>query len=90
MKENRKKPKKTALLKDKTSVIDNGVFPIVCIGASAGGLEALEQFLGNVHENSGMAYVVIQHLDPTQKGMLPELLQRISKIKVLGVHTTIT
>ena len=57
-------------------------FPIVCIGASAGGLEALEQFLTNVPENSGMAYIVIQHLDPTQKGMLPELLQRVSKMKV--------
>lgn len=57
-------------------------FPIVGIGASAGGLEALEQFLGNVPENSGMAYVVIQHLDPTQKGMLPELLQRITVMKV--------
>lgn len=57
-------------------------FPIVGIGASAGGLEALEQFLGNVPENSGMAYVVIQHLDPTQKGMLPELLQRTTSMKV--------
>jgi two-component system, chemotaxis family, CheB/CheR fusion protein len=57
-------------------------FPIVGIGASAGGLEALEQFLGHVPENSGMAYVVIQHLDPTQKGMLPELLQRITPMKV--------
>ena len=62
-----------------------GLFPIVCIGASAGGLEAFELFLGNVIENSGMAYVVIQHLDPTQKGMLPELLQRVSKIKVFQV-----
>lgn len=60
-------------------------FPIVCIGASAGGLEALEQFLGNVPVNSGMGYVVIQHLDPTQKGMLPELLQRITKMEVIQV-----
>jgi len=60
-------------------------FPIVGIGASAGGLEALEQFLGNVNENSGMAYVVVQHLDPTQKGMLPELLQRITSMKVYQV-----
>ncbi|NLO01902.1 MAG: PAS domain-containing protein, partial [Bacteroidales bacterium] len=52
------------------------------IGASAGGLEALDLFLKNVPDNSGMAYVVIQHLDPTQKGMLPELLQRISSMKV--------
>ncbi len=58
------------------------LFPIAGIGASAGGLEALEQFLSNVPEKSGIAYVVIQHLDPTQKGMLPELLQRISKMEV--------
>ena len=64
---------------------DTNSFPIVGIGASAGGLEALEQFLGNVPEKSGMAFVVIQHLDPTQKGMLPELLQRITKMKVFQV-----
>jgi two-component system CheB/CheR fusion protein len=52
------------------------------IGASAGGLDALEQLLGNVPKNSNMAYVIIQHLDPTQKGMLPELLQRISGMPV--------
>ncbi len=80
-----KKPKPTGLSKEKASDLDTGQFPIVGIGASAGGLEALEQFLGNVPENSGMAYVVIQHLDPTQKGMLPELLQRISKMKVFQV-----
>jgi two-component system CheB/CheR fusion protein len=71
--------------KEKISDLDTVRFPIVGIGASAGGLEALEQFLGNVPENSGMAYVVIQHLDPTQKGMLPELLQRISKMEVFQV-----
>ena len=58
------------------------LFPIVGIGASAGGLEALELLFRNVPVNSGLAYVVIQHLDPTHKGMLPELLQRISKINV--------
>ena len=71
--------------KEKPSDSETANFPIVCVGASAGGLEALEQFLGNVPENSGMAFVVIQHLDPTQKGMLPELLQRISIMKVLQV-----
>ena len=58
-------------------------FPIVGIGASAGGLEAFEQFFMHIPENSGMAYVVIQHLDPNHKGMLPELLQRVSKLEVL-------
>ena len=71
--------------KEKISDPDTGQFPIVGIGASAGGLEALEQFLGNVPENSGLAYVIIQHHDPTQKGMLPELLQRITKMSVFQV-----
>jgi two-component system, chemotaxis family, CheB/CheR fusion protein len=76
------KPKLKVSTKRKTSVKVTDKFPIIGIGASAGGLEALEQFLRNVPENSGMAYVVVQHLDPTQKGMLPELLQRISTMKV--------
>ena len=57
-------------------------FPIVAIGASAGGLEALEQFLRHVPAGSGMAFVVIQHLDPTHKGILPELLQRVTTMTV--------
>jgi len=60
-------------------------FPIVGIGASAGGLEAFEQFFKHVPDDSGMAYVVVQHLDPNHKGMLPELLQRVSKLEVLQV-----
>ncbi|MHB1309769.1 MAG: chemotaxis protein CheB [Limisphaerales bacterium] len=60
-------------------------FPIVGIGASAGGLEALEQFLGNVPAGSGMAFVIVQHLDPTRKGIMPELLQRATGMKVLQV-----
>jgi two-component system, chemotaxis family, CheB/CheR fusion protein len=71
--------------KEKTPELNSPLFPIVGIGASAGGLEALEQFIGNVPENTGMAYVIVQHLDPTHKGMLPEILQRISKMKVFQV-----
>ncbi len=82
MKERETKP---ITLKEKKSDPHKPLFPIVGIGASAGGLEAIEQFLANVPENSGMAYVVVQHLDPTHKGMLPELLQRISKMEVLQV-----
>lgn len=58
-------------------------FPIVGIGASAGGLEALEQFLGHLPAKSGMAFVVIQHLDPTRKGIMPELLQRVTEMSVV-------
>jgi len=57
-------------------------FPIVGIGASAGGLEALEQFLRHVPEGSGLALVIIQHLDPNHKGMMPELLQRATAMEV--------
>lgn len=60
-------------------------FPIVGIGASAGGLEAFELFFKHLPEKTGMAYVVIQHLDPTQKGILPELLQRVTKMNVFQV-----
>ena len=60
-------------------------FPIVGIGASAGGLEALEQFLGHVPAGSGMAFVIVQHLDPTRKGIMPELLQRATGMKVVQV-----
>ncbi len=62
-----------------------GLFPIVGIGASAGGLEALEQFLRQVPQKSGMAFVIIQHLDPTHKGIMPELLQRASVMEVFQV-----
>jgi len=80
-----KKTIDSELSKVKPTNPDTDLFPIVCIGASAGGLEALEQFLGNVPQNSGLGYVVIQHLDPTQKGMLPELLQRITRMEVFQV-----
>jgi two-component system, chemotaxis family, CheB/CheR fusion protein len=55
---------------------------IVGIGASAGGLEALEQFLARTPSNSGLAYIVVQHLDPTQRALLPELLQRVTAMPV--------
>ena len=79
------KTKPIPSIKKKNAATDTGVFPIVGIGASAGGLEALEQFISNVPENSGMAYAIIQHLDPTNKGMLPELLQRITPMHVFQV-----
>jgi chemotaxis methyl-accepting protein methylase len=60
-------------------------FPIVGIGTSAGGLEALEHFLGHVPKGSGLALVIVQHLDPTRKGIMPELLQRHTGMKVLQV-----
>src|SRR5215471_17761667 len=72
----------SAPAEEATRPSDGATFPIVGIGASAGGLEALEQFLRNVPAKSGVAIVVVQHLDPTHKGMLVELLQRSTRMRV--------
>ena len=57
-------------------------FPVVGIGASAGGLDAFKRLLKNIPEKSGMAYVLVQHLDPNHTSVLPEILQRVAKIPV--------
>lgn len=69
-----------------TDIVPDQDFPVVGIGASAGGLEALEQFFGNIPAKCGIAFVVIQHLDPTYVGIMPELLQRITHMKVFQVN----
>src|ERR1035441_9740287 len=79
-----KKPAKVVPSETLVSPV-NVPFPIVGIGASAGGLEALEQFLGRVPAGSAMGFVIVQHLDPTHKGIMPELLQRATGMKVLQV-----
>ena len=55
---------------------------IVGVGASAGGLAALEAFFRMTPPQAGLAYLVVQHLDPTQKAMLAELLQRVTSMPV--------
>ena len=75
---------------DKTAApMPSRKFPIVAIGASAGGLEALAQFLGHVPVGCGMAFVIIQHLDPDHKGMMPELLQRTTLMPVVQAKNRI-
>ncbi|AWI81120.1 chemotaxis protein CheB [Parazoarcus communis] len=59
------------------------LFPVVGIGCSAGGLEALEELLAHVPESSGMAFVIVQHLDPVHTSALPELLQRVTSMTVV-------
>ncbi len=54
----------------------------MAIGASAGGLQAFKQLLSALPPDTGMAYVLIQHLDPTHESMLPELLQRTTSMGV--------
>ena len=78
-------PESSDTLSNNTSIPQGNKFPIVGLGASAGGLEALEQFFENVPANCGMAFVVIQHLDPHRKGIMPELLQRVTQLRVTSV-----
>ncbi len=63
-----------------------GAFVIVGVGASAGGLEALEKLFGTVPADSGMAFVVIQHLDPTRQSHMVELLRRRTQMSVVAVE----
>src|SRR5437016_13918309 len=60
-------------------------FPIVGIGASAGGLEAFTQLLRELPPDINMALVLIQHLDPTYKSLLTELLSKTTKLPVTEV-----
>jgi two-component system CheB/CheR fusion protein len=57
-------------------------FPVVGIGASAGGLEAFSAFLQQLPINLGMAYIYVQHLSPTHESFLPEILERKTKMPV--------
>jgi two-component system CheB/CheR fusion protein len=90
------RPEPDAGEKDKTG-IDESVdgkmkFPIVGIGASAGGLEALEDFFENLPEQSGMAFVVITHTDPKHTSLLPSILERktrAAKIRQIEEHMPI-
>ena len=60
-------------------------FSIVGVGASAGGLDAFRRLLSSIPENSGMAFVLVQHLDPSHESILPEILQRVTNIPVLEI-----
>jgi len=73
-----KKPVKSTLPK-----IKDNRFLIVGLGASAGGLEAFEQFFRHVPSDSGLAFVLVSHLDPSHASILTEILQRSTVIPVI-------
>jgi len=65
---------------DKQAVDDNRLpnpsgFPIIGLGASAGGLEALKEFFGAMPADSGMGFVVVQHLEPTHESHMAEIVK---------------
>lgn len=58
-------------------------FPVVGVGASAGGLEAYRKLLAAMPEDPGVAFVFVQHLDPSHKSMMADLLDRDSRLPVV-------
>ncbi len=63
-------------------VQDGGLFPIVGVGASAGGIEALEVFLRELSPDVGAAIVVVMHLDPSRPSLVSEILGRVAQVPV--------
>jgi two-component system CheB/CheR fusion protein len=70
--------------KDKVAIVSKpqNYFYIIGIGTSAGGLKALKSFFEYCPDNTGLAYVVVQHLAPDYKSLMPELLSKTTKMKV--------
>ncbi len=78
----------TAKAKIKTTVqekVEHNSFPVVAIGASAGGLEAVKELLLNLPVNTGMAFIYVQHLSPDHKSILTSLLSKATLMKVQDV-----
>ena len=65
--------------------IANPSFPVVAVGASAGGLEAFKEFLRVLPSDIGMAFVFVQHLDPHAPSNLTEILARETELTVITV-----
>ena len=75
--------------KDKVKIISSNLFPVIGVGASAGGLEACRRLLKGIPEDSGMAYILVQHLDPTHESILADLLQKVTTIPVQEISDNI-
>jgi two-component system, chemotaxis family, CheB/CheR fusion protein len=66
--------------------IGNGLVAVVGVGASAGGLDAFKQLLARLPVDTGMAFVLVTHLDPKHESILPELLARATQLPVSEVE----
>ena len=75
---------------DKELIKSENNFPVVGIGASAGGLDAFKKLLTSIPEDSGMAYVLVQHLHPGHESFLAEILQKVTKIPVKEIADNVT
>ena len=65
------------------------LFPVVGVGASAGGLEAFKELIKAIPADSGMAYIFIQHLAPQYESLLTEILQKFTRIPVVEISNNL-
>ncbi len=61
-------------------------FPVVAVGASAGGLHAIEGLLRNLPDEPGMAFIILQHLSPNRKSIMESLLREYTKLPVVLIE----
>jgi two-component system CheB/CheR fusion protein len=78
-----------SLEKENGKTLSKNLFPVVGIGASAGGLEAFKKLVSAIPEKSGMAYILVQHLHPDHNSALPEILQRETNIPVQAIKNNV-
>jgi two-component system, chemotaxis family, CheB/CheR fusion protein len=83
------RPRSTRTKPEGSAKRGNG-FPIVGIGGSAGGFEATMELLSNLPPDTGMAFVIVQHLDPSHASRLPHLLNRATRMPVIELKKRTT
>ena len=77
------------LHKDKNKERSDNFFPVVGVGASAGGLDAFKRLIRAIPENAGVAYILVQHLEPSHDSMLVEILQKNTSIPVQEITNNV-
>jgi two-component system CheB/CheR fusion protein len=75
--------------KENLKTLSKDIFPVIGVGASAGGLEAFKKLVKAIPANSGMAFILVQHLHPEHESSLPEILQRETKIIVQEISDNV-
>jgi len=75
--------------KDGVKKLSSNLFPVVGVGASAGGLEAFKRLIKAIPEDSGTAFILVQHLEPTHESILTELLQKFTNIPILEITNNV-
>jgi len=77
------KPQRPPPARHTAAAANGAAFPVVALGALAGGLEACIKLLDALPARTGMAFILVQHLDPTHRSLLVELLAEHTRLAVV-------